>query len=194
MIGKCLAVAAAPFLLSAAEPTIPMLTYDRVAPSPFRGSFEVVPLVKCTDSLGSAVRISDDVVISAAHVTDGEDCEIDGEPMQVVYTALGVDFTAARVKMAEGYVAIVSCEGIIPGERYYAFGHALGGKPNVEPLIGTNKKYENGGTSLRGRVFPGMSGGMVANAEGAFVAITIQYNDTVDESVVVSLKDTKLCA
>jgi hypothetical protein len=171
----------------------PGTTYDLTLPSPYRGSFETVPQIQCVQSRGSGVRISDDIVITARHVVEQRGpCGIDGIPTEIVYNEPGADFTALRVKLGGGFRAIVSCEGIVAGERYFAYGYAMGGKPNVEPLIGTN--YQNDGTTkLRGRVYKGMSGGMVANSEGAFVAITVMLNTDTDWAYVIPLKQTYLC-
>jgi hypothetical protein len=186
---------AMPCAASNAPAPPPETTNELALPSPFRGSFEVVPKIECVASRGSGVRISDDIVITAAHVVvEKGPCGIDGKPTEIVYNEPGQDFTAIRVNLGRGLRAIVSCEGIIAGQRYYAYGYAFGGKPNVEPLIGTNYKHKDGTVKLRGRVFKGMSGGMVANEEGAFVAITVMLNEEVDWAYVVPLSETYLCA
>ena len=184
-----------PCVASNSQPVPPTTTTTELAlPSPFRGSFEVVPQIECVASRGSGVRISDDIVITAAHVVVNKGpCGIDGKPTEIVYVDPKQDFAALRVNMGQGFRAIVSCEGIIAGERYYAYGYAFGGKANVEPLIGTNFKHKDGTAKLRGRVYKGMSGGEVTNGEGAFVAITVMLNLEVDWAYVVPLSDTYLC-
>ena len=195
MIGKTVAAALSLGLISAA-PTLPPQTTisDLTAPSPFRGSFEVVPKVECGMSRGSGVRISDDIVITAAHVATNGLCGIDGIPMALAYRPLGLDFVALRGALGPGYRAIVSCEGILPGERYQAFGYALGGKPNVEPLLGTNQRGPDKTAMLRGKVYRGMSGGAVFNeGTGAVVAITVMLHKEADWAYVVPLSETYLC-
>lgn len=182
-------------------PVVPSTTLEITLPDPYRGSFEAVPQIECTQGRGTGVRsgtgvrISDDIVITAAHVVHGNGlCSIDGKPAEPIYDEPGRDFSALRVKLGHGYRANVSCEGIIAGERYYAYGYAHGGKPNVEPLIGTNyKNKKSGAVRLIGRVFPGMSGGKVANRDGAFVAITVMFNTDVDWAYVIPLTETYLC-
>lgn len=179
--------------LGAALPTPPANTLERTVPSPFRGSFEVIPKIMCAKGAGSGVRISDDVVITAAHVASIGGCSIDGITATTVYTQAGRDFAAMRVPLGLGYRATYSCEGIIAGERYQAFGYAQGGKANVEPLLGTNQRYKDGSVMLRGKVYKGMSGGGVFNSEGAVVAITVMTHREADWAFVLELKGTYLC-
>lgn len=186
------------FLLASASPAPvadpPSTTNDLTLPSPYRGSFEVVPQIECVASRGSGVRISDDIVITATHVVhERGPCGIAGVPTEIAYNEAGKDFTALRVPLGRGFRAIVSCEGIVAGERYYAFGYAHGGKANVEPLIGTNFKHKNGQVKLRGRVYKGMSGGAIFTSEGQFVAITVALNTEADWAYVVPLTGTYLC-
>jgi hypothetical protein len=171
----------------------PLNTIDRTVPSPFRGSFEVVPQIMCAKGSGSGVRISDDVIITAAHVATLGGCSIDGQPAALAYQQPGRDFAAMTAPLGAGYRATYSCEGIKAGERYMAFGYANGGKPNVEPLLGTNYNAGNGAVMLRGKVYHGMSGGAVFNSEGAFVAITVMTHKEADWAYVVPLTESYLC-
>lgn len=191
-----LALAAFPTLLSNATPTDrPATANDITFPDPYRGSFDAVPKISCQSGSGSGVRISDDIIITARHVIEGNGpCGAFDAPVNVVHLGDQMDFAAVRGKFGPGYRAVVSCEGIRPGERYYAFGYAHGGAPNVERLVGTNQRLPGNRVVMRGRVFPGMSGGKVTNDEGAFVAITVQYDRERDTAILVDLKGTYLCA
>ena len=181
-------------LVGASPETPPDLSYGGLTiPSPFRASFEVVPKVECVNARGSGVRVSDDVVITARHVVEQRGpCGIEGVPAQIAYHEPGKDFTALRVPLGYGYRAIISCDGIRPGETYYALGYANGGKPNVEPLIGTNQRDGNM-MMLRGKVYKGMSGGGIFTSEGAFVAIINMLHREADWAYVQPLSETYLC-
>jgi hypothetical protein len=192
ILGTLGALALGSLSLGAAVPP-PANTIDRTVPSPFRGSFEVVPQIMCGNGSGSGVRISDDVIITAAHVASKGGCSIDGHPATIAFNQPHRDFTAMTARLGNGYRATYSCEGIKPGERYQAFGYALGGKPNVEPLLGTNFKHRDGTVMLRGKVYPGMSGGAVFNSEGAFVAITVMTHREADWAYVIPLTESYLC-
>lgn len=176
------------------EPNIPPAnTTLRTIPSPFRGSFEVVPKIECQLARGSGVRISDDVVITARHVVEAHaPCGIEGIPAEVAYHEPGKDFTALKVPLGFGYRATYSCEGVHAGQQYLAFGYANGGKPNVEPLLGTNQTSD-GLTMLIGKVYKGMSGGAVETPEGAVVAIINMTHKEADWAYVLPLSATYLC-
>lgn len=188
-----LALVASPVLLPVA--VAPVMRTDITEPNPFRGTFATVPKIECAGTVGSGVRISDDLILTARHVAADGPCGIDGKPAEVVHHAEdGIDFSVIRVALGRGVREIISCEGVRPGERYFAYGYAFGRDANVEPLIATNLKLSKGRVALRGRVFPGMSGGAVRNSEGATVAIAVQYNPDVDAANVVDLRNTYLCA
>ena len=187
-----LALASAP--LAANAPAVPTTT-DRSMPSPFRASFETVPMVECANSRGSGVRISDDIVITATHViNDSAPCGVEGRPAAIAFNQPDVDFTALRVGLGQGFRAIVSCDGIKAGQSYLALGYAFGGAANVEPLVGTNRTFNDGSVQMRGRVYRGMSGGGVFTGEGQLVAITVRLNTEADWAYVVPLTSTYLCA
>ena len=193
MLKLALAGGAALALMSNTETPLPTTTQSIAIPSPYRGSFEVVPKLECAGGRGSGVRISDDIVITAAHVATNGPCGIDGVPIGVAYHQPNRDFTAMRANLGPGLRAIYSCEGINAGQSYLAFGYANGGKANIEPLIGTNRKIEGGQTVMRGKVYGGMSGGALFTTEGVVVAIITMRHLEKDWGYVLPLSETYLC-
>lgn len=163
-------------------------------PSPFTASFHYVPRMDCGTTRGSAVRISDDVLITAHHVVDKAPCSAFGEVTKVTYRDPRRDFAAVTAKLGSGYRAIVSCDGILEGRRYIAMGYPDGEAPALEPLVGTDD-HVNGMAILRGRAYPGMSGGAVVDTDlGAIVAILNAAPRNGKPLVyVTALKDTYLC-
>jgi S1-C subfamily serine protease len=166
-------------------------------PSPYSASFETVPQFICTDHkaahLGSGFRISDDIIVTATHVTAASTCQAYGKDVTVVRNEPGHDVTFVRAKLDDGFRAVVSCEGIREGERYLALGYADGGAPNAEPLIGTRDKDGNL-TTMTGHVYPGMSGGAVLNERGAVVAVINAMNRKGRAlAYVTPLSQTYLC-
>jgi len=163
-------------------------------PSPFSASFHYVPRVDCGKTRGSAVRISDDVLITATHVIDGGPCSAFGKPLTIAYKDPNLDFAAVTAPLGYGYRAIISCDGIQEGRRYIAMGYPDGEYAAFEPLVGTGD-YTSGYAILKGRIFHGMSGGAVADEMGAIVAINNAMPKNGKPLVfVTALKDTYLCA
>lgn len=183
-MGKLLAGLSLAFLLGAAP--------DKTIPTPFPYTFSVVPLVGCLNGSGSGVRVSDDIVITAKHVSDNLQCRIGFVPLAVVHEG-PKDFAALRGELPNGFRATVNCDGIETGKTYFAVGYAFGEEQVMQPLLGTNQ-YDEGYRRMRGRVFPGMSGGPVVNSDGAVVAITVRYHKMADWAWVYELKDTYLCS
>jgi hypothetical protein len=192
---KALALAGvAPLLASANVPTS--------FPSPYTASFAPIPRLDCGTGSGTGVRIDDSTIITATHVPvnghPGPDygkyrtCRAFGIETTLIYRASAHDFAVLRAPLAPGFYAIISCDGITPGEGYLALGYADGGAPDVEPLVGTRERSA-GLQMLRGNIYPGMSGGAVINKAGAVVAIINAKNKTHPYAWATPLSETYLC-
>jgi hypothetical protein len=167
-------------------------------PSPYGASFDPVPQIQCFgprgESLGSGVRIRDDLIITAAHVNSDKACHAYGVELHNMRFEPGQDIAFLGGTFRNGFRQIVSCEGIKEGQRYLALGYADGGSPDVEVLIGTGDK-KGTLTLMRGHVYHGMSGGAVLNADGALVAIINAMNaEGRPIAYVTPVSQTYLCA
>lgn len=166
-------------------------------PSPYGASFDTVPQLICNNdgkgTLGSGVRIGDDLIVTAAHVGSRTTCRAYGALLNNTRFEPGQDVVFVTGAFRTGYRAIVSCEGIREGERYLALGYADGGSPDVETLIGT-RDTDGHLTIMRGHVYHGMSGGAILNQQGAVVAIiNAMQREGKPFAFVTPLTQTYLC-
>jgi len=182
--------------LSLAVPAVPQDAF----PSPFELSFATVPRLDCGEARGSGVRLSDTLVITAAHVMFDEkdnstrQCKAFGQPMTNVVRLPGLDVATGQAAMEDGFRAIVSCDGIQEGRVYMAMGYPDGDAPDVQMLIGTNRKAAPHQAILKGRVYHGMSGGaVIEQSTGRVVAIINALNPDYPLTFVTPLSETYLC-
>ena len=179
---KLAAVLVAAFLLGG--PTVP---------APVSFTFGVNPIVDCFGKYGSGVRISDNEIITAAHVI-GSSCQVEGVPAQVVYVDDKLDFAVLRGEFNPGLRATISCDGFRPGQRYLALGHP-NRTPVIEILTATNQTADDDARILNGSAYPGMSGGgNYRESDGALVGLTVRRDARGFRGVAsVDLRDTYIC-
>lgn len=185
-------------LSSAASPQRPVLDVaeTKTLPSPFGASFAVVPRIDCETVRGSGVRLSDNLVITAAHVSNkGEKCSAFGAPMRQIRVESNRDVAFLEGDMGEGFRAIYSCAGIREGERYLVMGYPFGQSPDVEMMTGTSKRMNGGYVLMKGRTYHGVSGGGVfEESTGALVAVVNALAKDVNYTWVTPLSETYLCS
>lgn len=196
MFLKCAQAALAFVCVSASNPNRPPLetANTQTLASPFTASFVTVPRLDCGGSRGSGVRLSDNLIITAAHVTDESQCSAYGAPLRVARVELNRDVSFAEGNLGEGFRALYSCEGIKAGQTYIAMGYAFGEAPNVELLVGTGDRRDLGRVLLKGRVYKGMSGGGIFTEAGVLVAIINALSRDVSYTWVTPLTETYLCS
>lgn len=161
-------------------------------PSPFRYSFAVIPQLECASGKGTGIQLDGDRILTAAHVATRGPCGVNGVPVTTEFVSPDRDIAVVKGANPYGVRAILSCDGIAPGERYLAAGYALGGPPNIEPLVGTTQR-QGDAVVMRGRVYPGMSGGPVIDSDGRVVGVIVRYFKQVDFAAVIPISETYLC-
>lgn len=151
--------------------------------------------VDCADSRGSAVKVSSYVLLTVAHVTDGEDCRINGRPIHII--SKKGDFAVVSTGETFDRWLAVDCGGFVAGRKYVAIGFARGLSSQ------TSIDAEAMGTSIWGfyrlwgvfTVIPGMSGGgFIDEASGRLVGMVNVYDARRGDSGSVALKGTSVCA
>ena len=182
------ALAAMALLVS--TPSVP----QTVTPAP------KIPRVVCfvtptSLAMGTAFRIGPHLLLSVRHVTDEENCYIDGEAIKVTYKAPGQDFSILSDDRAGPFLK-VDCGGFVKGRKYIAIGHARGLEQlTTVELTGTGTK--SGQFSILSGIFtyvPGQSGGPTIDVEtGAVVGTNNVYDMERGLSGSVALKDTPIC-
>lgn len=157
--------------------------------------------VRCTQSLGTAFRLSRGRFATVHHVSDNSNCTIMGRPMAVEYQDAAHDFAIVTIPDDPETGGIeVSCSGFISGMWYYSMGFARGLSPSVVISI------RNGGPITLVSIFkgwsifegieyviPGMSGGPVVDSQGRAVGTVNAYNDAWGLSWSRPLSETILC-
>lgn len=201
MGGHAFLIAATAALLGAAVPTPPASNYALTVPNPYTLSSTTIRRLTCRSpgegGWGSSIRISDDLLLTARHVAQAKNgtwrgCELNGEIGKQIYVELNQDFVVLRMKMGQGYRAVISCDDIQEGARYYAVGY-VDGEIVIEPLIGTADVIQ-GEAILLGKVYGGMSGGAVIDVLGRTVAMTVARDEKGRPYVyALPLKNTYLC-
>jgi hypothetical protein len=154
-----------------------------------------IPLVTCSDRAGTAFRIGPSLLLSVAHVTSAARCEIDGQPIKVIYTSRTADFSILEDRR-HGDALTVDCGGFRMGRLYIAVGHARGlDTLTAVPMVATGKM--GGGMALLVGIFtaqPGQSGGAIIDAETKQVVGTINTADWAHGITgSVELKGTSVC-
>lgn len=155
-----------------------------------------VPLVNCKLTAGSAFRISPTLLVTARHVAVGAACEINGEPLKVIYSSKTLDYSILKSATPSPDYLAVSCDGFQAGQLYVAIGHARGMSQVLSvPLMGTG--HSDAGEALLVGILtaqPGQSGGPVIDATtGKVVGIVnaADWENGITEST--ALKDTPVC-
>jgi hypothetical protein len=147
-------------------------------------------------SMGSAVRVSEHLLLSVKHVTNFDGCLVNGKPIQKVWTSPDKDVSIFKTEDGGPFLK-VDCGGFVKGRIYEALGHARGlDELTVVELIGTGI-INDGYSVLKGilTVIPGQSGGAVTDKEtGKFVGLVNAYDMPNGNSFSIALKDTPICS
>lgn len=158
--------------------------------------YPLVHKVSCDEGSGSAFRVGGNHWLTVAHVATLSHCAIDGDPVSATELDGKNDF--ARLDTGSGFRSgiKVNCHGFVPGQWYFAIGHALG-KP-FQTLLAVYATYAK--TPDGKRVFigdhdfiPGMSGGPVLNEAGEVVGTVNAFIPGTPISLSRELKDTSIC-
>jgi hypothetical protein len=150
--------------------------------------------VDCETTRGTAFRIGPNLLVTAAHVSSGESCKINGEPIHIIRQGEG-DF-ALLASARRGPWLKVDCGGYIKGRQYVALGYARG--LNTQTSIDLEATGEQVfGMARLWAVFnaiPGQSGGPIEDADtGRPVGIVNTYNAARGDTGSVELRDTAVC-
>jgi hypothetical protein len=189
-----LALAAAPFLLSNAPPIdfapVPMFTHVRQAKQLF-----------CGRSRGTGFYVRTNALASAHHVTQGDNCATDIEPVAVKFGSEKLDYSTSYVATADPDPMEIDCGGFVEGRQYIAVGYAHGAMLQRAVVVSHSASVLPGlnwedFTTMVGteRFIPGMSGGPVIDAvSGKAVGLVKGYNTFPGVSYARALADTPLC-
>jgi hypothetical protein len=180
-------------LLAAALVVVPAPAVPQTEPAPS------VPKVLCRHehgySAGTAFRIGPHLLVSVNHVTSASRCEIDGEPIHVIYASPKADFSILSDARSGKWLK-VDCSGFVAGHRYVAVGHARAmDELTLVPMVATGSTF--GSLSLLAGIFtaqPGQSGGPIMDAETGRVVGTVntaEWSRGLTGSV--ELKGTSIC-
>lgn len=157
--------------------------------------YPLTHLVACDDKMGTAFRVGPTTMVSAAHVTSGENCKIYGRPFELIEQNGAKDYSILSVERKGGAIP-VNCNGFIPGQWYFAVGYANGAQWQTSvPIFATIVVIGNGMRVLRREAIPGMSGGPILNSKGEAVGIVNARDIDPFSELTFSreLKDTPLC-
>lgn len=153
---------------------------------------DVVQVI-CSDARGSAFRINDHQLLTAAHVTSNTGCKINGQPI-VGVSEKDLDFAVIELPGHGGMK--VNCGGFQTGTYVFGVGFAGGNEwQTMTRHYVTYKDTYDGMRYLLGfpSVIPGMSGGVVMNSAGEAVGVVNRYNPGLPLSYSRPLKDTSVC-
>lgn len=168
----------------------PAATQTGISPS----AHPEIMRVDCMSGKGTAFYVSENIMVSVAHVTDGAACYIGNKPFKVLSTEN--DFSVLRPAAPSKKWLRIDCEGFVPGNKYVAVGHARGLVTLTEVDLTATTRLAGGQTVLEGMwtVIPGQSGGPILDAEtGKVVGTVNRYNMPTGESASVELRGTSLC-
>jgi hypothetical protein len=158
--------------------------------------YPLIHKVSCDEGSGTGFRVGLHHWLSVAHVTAMHNCEVDGAKIAVTEQDGKRDFSRFDTEQGAPNGFRVDCSGFVPGQWYFAIGHALG-KPyqTLIPLYATYAKGPDGKRVLLGEydVIPGMSGGPILNAEGEVVGTINAYMPGTPISLSRELRDTSIC-
>lgn len=149
--------------------------------------------VRCEKARGSAFRISEEEMVSVAHVTMNKGCKIGGQAFTSAVPK-GQDFAIIAAPTRKFGGLKVNCDGFKPGEWYYVAGYAHGYEwQTVVRLFATMNK-DFGMRVLRGEPIKGMSGAPIMNTAGEAVGTLNAKHLFMPLAYSVELKDTPVCA
>jgi hypothetical protein len=158
---------------------------------------QIVPMVDCVTSRGSAVRIGPNLLVTARHVVkdNPERCSINGKPFKVIYNSPTNDFSMLWTD-EPGPFREKDCGGFVKGRTYTATGHARG-LPELTSINLISTGAWNAGFGILWGIFtviPGQSGGEITDdATGKVVGIINFYDPQKGLSGSVQMKDMPIC-
>lgn len=157
--------------------------------------FPHVKQVLCSGTRGTAFRVGEHMLISAAHVTNGISCTIESNIVQATPEPdLDIAVIAYPIRKLGGFK--ISCDGFKPGQYYHAVGFARGAPwQQTVTVLATSMQDKAGYRIMLGypTFIPGMSGGPVMDSAGVVVGIVNMYSPFKPYSWSRELKDTSLC-
>ena len=182
--------------LIAAPANAPYPRYSYFTPNP------LIKLVVCEGPIGTysgtAFVVGPNVLLTANHVIARDNCNIDGEPVNIVSTAPDLDFAVLTTARAYAHWFPIDCGGFRPGEYIYAHGHGQGRPGNmvvVARATGFGEQIFDGVrpfARISGNDFiHGQSGGPVFTGRG--VTGMVNAVDEGHASFSRELKDTVAC-
>lgn len=159
------------------------------------GDQPVIALVDCTNSAGTAFRISPHVLISAAHVTSDTGCKINGQPYKLKKTS-NLDYSILYDERTGQYLD-VDCNGFVKDKVYQALGHPRALDQIIAiPIKSLGISYDHQAV-LAGilEAQPGMSGGPVIDPDTMKVVGIVNAANWEDGlTFSLELKNTSVCA
>jgi hypothetical protein len=153
--------------------------------------------VDCDHTRGTAFWVGPHILLTAAHVSGGKDCKINGEPLHVLRSGgKDGDLAVLQSERTATRWLTVDCKGFVKGKEYAALGYARGLDTQTE--VDTKATGEDVlGMARLWAVFhavPGQSGGpMVDRETWQPVGIVNVYNPERGDTGSVELKRTSIC-
>ena len=178
--------------LLTATPAVPQ-TIEQQSPVP-----KVVCRVANGYIMGSAFRVGPQYLLTVGHVIGSGQCQIDGQPIKVLYKSTKADFAILADPRA-GKVIPVDCGGFKADHDYVAVSHARGlDRLTYIPMTGTGEHYSDiRSLSILAGILtaqPGQSGGPIIDPDTMRVVGTVNTGDW-DRGLTgsVALRDTPIC-
>lgn len=204
---KALALVGVAFSFIAATPAVPQINpawrwaIDKT-PTPAVTETGIDPSlhpeivrVDCDETRGSAVKIGPRILLSVAHVTDGDNCKINGLPITVLGKKDDFSIISIESEPFDRWLKI-DCGGFVGGRKYTAIGFARGLPYQTTVDVQSMGDRIWGFDRLWGvfTVIPGMSGGAFIDSEtGNMVGMVNVYDARVGHSGSIPLKVTSIC-
>lgn len=132
---------------------------------------------------GSGTFISSNMVLTAAHVTSGRYCLVNGRLAPTLYQNNELDVAVVVAREPSPAYVPISCSKPVKGRTYQAIGYPGGNGPAVRYFIATETKWPevpfDGLDVFMGQATPGMSGSALTDRTGKILGILNAGNDAV---------------